>query len=128
MEYIIENFDKSIEFINEFIKNKLENSLSKDPIIMKPLNIKKITYELTNNIKETVNIEEENQTLIRQSLFNFLQTLESNQIIKRKELIFNLNLNMSKNDIWNKVKNILNWSNGKTPICYNNKKFYIHFS
>lgn len=127
LDYISDNFDKSIEYINNFIKNKLEISLAKDPIIMEPLNIKSIIYKINDNIEETINIEEGNQKLVKETLFNFLESLKPEEKIRKKDLIIKLNLNISKTDIWLNIKKILNWANSKTPINFNNKEFYILF-
>ncbi|CCU56320.1 N1R/p28-like protein [Mythimna separata entomopoxvirus 'L'] len=126
IEFIIDNHDKTLEYFYDFVKNKLENSLIKDPKIMNPLDIKSISYTI-GNYTETINIEEENNNLIRQELFNFLETIENKTIIKRTDLINKLKINMNKLDIWNELKDTLKWKNGKDLIKYNNKEFYLKY-
>ncbi|CCU55442.1 N1R/p28-like protein [Adoxophyes honmai entomopoxvirus 'L'] len=124
VEFIINNYDKTLEYIYDFIKNKLQNSIIKDPIIKKPLDIKSISYNI-GNYTETINIEEENNNLIRQELFNFLETIEDKCIIKRSDLLNKLKINMNKIDMWKELKNTLNWKTGKDLLKYNNKEFYL---
>lgn len=126
VEFLVNNYDASIEYINNFVKEKLENSLEKEILIMKPLYIKSIEYTIDNE-KEVVNIDNENTNIVRETFFNFLETLENNSTVTKNELIQNLNLNMNKNSLWKEIKNISSWINSKTAIEYNNKKFFIFY-
>ncbi|CCU56369.1 N1R/p28-like protein [Mythimna separata entomopoxvirus 'L'] len=125
-EFIIENYDKTLDYVYNFIKNKLQNSIVKDPIIKKALDIKSISYNIGNYI-DTINIEEENNNLIQRELFNFIETIENKSIINRSDLINKLKINMNKLDIWKELKNTLKWKNSKDLLKYNNKEFYLKY-
>ncbi|CCU55954.1 unknown similar to AMEV132 [Choristoneura rosaceana entomopoxvirus 'L'] len=131
IEYLKENnieyeHIKTLEYIYEFIKNKLQNSIIKDPIIKRPLDIKSISYNI-GDYTEVINIEEENNNLIRQELFNFLETINDKTTIKRCDLINNLKINMNKIDIWNELKELLKWKTSKDLLKYNDKEFYLRY-
>ncbi|CCU56121.1 N1R/p28-like protein [Choristoneura rosaceana entomopoxvirus 'L'] len=126
VEFIMNNYDKTLEYIYEFIKNKLQNSIIKDPIIKRPLDIKSISYNI-GDYTEVINIEEENNNLIRQELFNFLETINDKTTIKRCDLINNLKINMNKIDIWNELKELLKWKTSKDLLKYNDKEFYLRY-
>ncbi|CCU55819.1 N1R/p28-like protein [Choristoneura biennis entomopoxvirus] len=126
VEFIMNNYDKTLEYIYEFIKNKLQNSIIKDPIIKKPLDIKSISYNI-GDYTEVINVEEENNNLIRQELFNFLETIDNKSIIKRVDLLNKIKINMNKLDMWKELKNALKWKNSNKIIEYNDKEFYLRY-
>lgn len=55
IEFIIENYDKSVEFIMKFIKERLENSFSKEPKQLEPLIIKEDDDKLNNKHDDKLN-------------------------------------------------------------------------
>ncbi|CCU55640.1 N1R/p28-like protein [Choristoneura biennis entomopoxvirus] len=126
VEFIMNNYDKTLEYIYEFIKNKLQNSIIKDPIIKRPLDIKSISYNI-GDYTEVINVEEENNNLIRQELFNFLETIDNKSIIKRVDLLNKIKINMNKLDMWKELKNALKWKNSNKIIEYNDKEFYLRY-
>ncbi|CCU55821.1 N1R/p28-like protein [Choristoneura biennis entomopoxvirus] len=128
VEFIMNNYDKTLEYIYEFIKNKLQNSIIKDPIIKRPLDIKSISYNIGDYTEViNINVEEENNNLIRQELFNFLETINDKTTIKRCELINKLKINMNKIDVWNELKHLLKWKTSKDLLKYNDKEFYLRY-
>ncbi|CCU55445.1 N1R/p28-like protein [Adoxophyes honmai entomopoxvirus 'L'] len=126
LEFIMDNYDKTMDYIYEFIMNKLQNSIIKDPIIVKLLDLKSISYTIGDHT-EIINVEDENNNLIRQELFNFLETIDNKSIIKRSDLLNKLKINMNKIEIWNKLKYTLKWKNSKEILKYNNKEFYLKY-
>ncbi|CCU55450.1 N1R/p28-like protein [Adoxophyes honmai entomopoxvirus 'L'] len=126
IDFIMDNYDKALEYVYDFIKNKLQNSIIKDIIIKKPLDITSISYDI-GGYTETINIDEENNNLIRRELFNFLETIEDKSIIKRIDLLGKLKINMNKLDIWKELKNTLKWKNSNKIVKYNDKEFYLQY-
>ncbi|BAO49375.1 MTG-like gene family protein [Alphaentomopoxvirus acuprea] len=128
VNFIIDNYDKSIEYVNNFIKHKLENVIILDPVIPEPIKINNISFKIGDNI-ENINIDnfniDELKELLNEILTSFI--IQNKFNISRQDLLSSLNLNVNKNTLWNNIKNILNWKNGKQIINYNNNKFMITY-
>ncbi|BAO49372.1 MTG-like gene family protein [Alphaentomopoxvirus acuprea] len=121
VNFIIDNYDNSIEYVNNFIKNKLENVILLDPVIPEPIKINNISYTVGNNVENIDELKE----LLNEILTSFI--IQNKFNISRQELLSSLNLNINKNTLWNEIKNILNWKNSKQIINYNNNKFMIAY-
>ncbi|BAO49373.1 MTG motif gene family protein [Alphaentomopoxvirus acuprea] len=126
VNFIIDNYDKSIEYVNNFIKHKLENVIILDPIIPEPIKINSISYTV-GNLTDNININEFNLDQLKELLDEILTSfiIQNKFNISRQELLTSLNLNVNKLTLWNNIKNILNWKNSKQFINYNNNKFMI---
>lgn len=106
IEFLCKNFDKSIEFVNFFVNNKLTKSISKEKIILPK---KEITPD-NNLIKEQLNI--------------YFDKIEDDFILKKDELFSELELDKSS---WKIIKELLSWKSSNKPIIFNNKKIYIQY-
>jgi hypothetical protein len=56
--FIVNNYDASIDYINKFIKTRLEASLEEEDEVPPPLDYKRLTYQIGDHI-ETIDLEEE---------------------------------------------------------------------
>ncbi|BAO49374.1 MTG-like gene family protein [Alphaentomopoxvirus acuprea] len=128
VNFIIDNYDKSIEYVNNFIKHKLENVIVLDPIIPEPIKINSISYKIGHST-DSININEFNVDELKELLDEILTSfiIQNKFNISRQELLTSLNLNVNKLTLWNNIKNILNWKNGKQIINYNNNKLLITY-
>lgn len=128
VEFIIDNYDQSIEYINNFIKIKLENVITLDPIIPEPIKINNISYTM-GEASDNININEFNLEQLSGLLNDILETFnrQNKYNITRKDILESLNKNVNKTILWSKIKNILNWKNSKQGIVWNNNKFIITY-
>lgn len=122
INFIIDNHDSSKEYIINFVKNKLEESIGKENESLPPL---KFYSTKKNDIEENVNIEDENRNLVVEELINFLETIEDGEEISRKKLLNVLNIDLQKNYIWSCIKEYTKWTTSKDLLKYKTKKFTI---
>jgi prophage antirepressor-like protein len=113
--FIIENYDKSIDFINTFIKNKLDTSIKEDIIIPERLNLKQLTFKIGEHT-EVIDLEKEEEVIIREELTVLLESLSDRRKNKDEEIIVMKNNNivdhlasnamLDRTSLWNRVKTV----------------------
>ncbi|BAO49376.1 MTG-like gene family protein [Alphaentomopoxvirus acuprea] len=115
VDFIISNYDKSIEYVNNFIKLMLENIITLDPVIPEPIEIYNISYTIGDST-DTININNFNIDQLKELIDEILQSfvIQNKFNISRQELLSSLNLNVNKLTLWNNIKNILNWKKWQT--------------
>lgn len=132
VNFIVDNYDASIDYINNFIKTRLNESLEEEDEPPPRLDYKKITYQLGEHT-ETIDLEEEDTSMIRDELENILSSIKDQQnssdilIIDRKELIDRLLkiTNLNKKELWGQIKDYTGWRSGKTEIDDGEFKYKI---
>ena len=126
VEFISENFEKSVEYVNSFVKNRLAFSSDKEPVIPKPIEIEKTSLVIKN-------INDDQDEII--DLTN-LSTYDKERILREKLDLFQgeitrkevLNLfKGNKMELWNEIKRITNWKNSKTQIDGIGKELVIKY-
>ncbi|CCV01755.1 hypothetical protein IIV22_078R [Invertebrate iridescent virus 22] len=123
VNFIVDNYDASIDYINNFIKTRLNESLEEEDEDPPRLDYRKITYQIGEHT-ETIDLEKEDNEVIRDELENILSSIKNQQhsssilVIDRKELIDRLLkiTNSNKKDLWSQIKDYTGWKSGKTEI------------
>jgi hypothetical protein len=123
VNFIVENYDASIDYINNFIKTRLNESLEEEDQLPPRLDCKSITYQIGEHT-ETIDVEKEDLSTIRDELDNILTTVKEQQrqseeiVVDRKELVTRLShvTNTPKKDLWYRIKELTGWINSKTDI------------
>jgi prophage antirepressor-like protein len=125
--FIVDNYDKSIEYVNTFIKSRLDQSMEEEDEEVAPLKIGvNVTYQV-GNVEHTEIITEHSEgSKIREELENIIDSIEAQAerigneiiVIKRSELVCRLAqvVSMDKKDLWSAIKGITKWKNGRTEI------------
>lgn len=124
--FIVDNYDKSIEYVNTFIKSRLDQSMEEEDEEVVPLKIGvNVTYQVEDG-EHTETITEHSGGKIREELENIIDSIEAQAerigneiiVIKRSELVCRLAqvVSMDKKDLWSAIKGITRWKNGKTEI------------
>lgn len=139
IEFVMDNYDKSIDFINDFVKLRLQESLAEDAVIPAPLDIRKITYQI-GDYTETIDLETGFDELIKEELFNFLGSIErqyggkSKAEIHRKELVSHMKHKQgavlretNDTDIWVQIKKLVGWKCGKHELKHNSLTYSIKY-
>lgn len=128
LDFICDNYDKSIDKINDFIKNRLDESLSECDEDIPSINLDKITIRYSDNTFEEISEFETNE--IRNEIASILSSIADNQHLTRKNLLEDIAKNVAgytQRDLWNKIKELLNWKNSTNEIEYEGKRFVIHY-
>jgi hypothetical protein len=121
--FIVNNYDASVDYINNFIRTRLDQSLEEEVVIPPPLDFKRLTYQIGEHI-ETIDLEEEESESIREAFEDILTRIkeqhERNEsvVIQRKDLMNRL-LNVSnsnKKDLWSQIKELTGWTNSKSEL------------
>jgi hypothetical protein len=127
LTFIINNYDQSIEYINNFIKVRLSQSLEEEDEIPPALDLKKITYQIGDH-EEVIDLEQENEKDLKKELKNIMRCYKEQQtreeegadviVIERKELVSKLNqfTNESKTGLWNRIKELTGWKASKVEL------------
>ncbi|MGL5962623.1 MAG: GIY-YIG nuclease family protein, partial [Cetobacterium sp.] len=120
LKFIVENYDQSVEFINNFIKIRLSESLEEEDEIPPALDLKKITY-LIGDHEEVIDVEKENEREFKKELKNIMRYFKDQQargdktdgviIVERTELVSRLSqfIGESKTRLWNRIKELTGW-------------------
>lgn len=131
--FIVNNYDASIDYINNFIKTRLDQSLEEEDEIPPPLDYKNVTYQIGDHI-ETIDIENEEYDSIRDTLDDVLtgikeQCERNNQpvVVHRKDLVSRLSYvtNMNKKDLWGQIKELTGWTSSNEEIDDGDFKYKI---
>ena len=112
--FIVNNYDESMDYINNFIKTRLNQSMEEEDDIPPPLNYKKLTYQIGEHT-ETIDVENEETESIREALEDILSSLKDQEerTISREALLVT---NASKQSLWSQIKEFTGWKNSKTEI------------
>jgi hypothetical protein len=130
--FIVNNYDASVDYINNFIRTRLDQSLEEEDVIPPPLDFKRLTYQIGEHI-ETIDLEEEESESIREAFEDILTSIkeqhERNEtvVLQRKDLMNRL-LNVSnsnKKDLWSQIKELTGWTNSKSELDDGNFKYKI---
>lgn len=123
VEFICDNFEQSVEYVNKFIKERLESSIEKTPIIPQPIQIETVDLVVKNindEIEQVFNLSNMNRSEIEKLLFEKLELIETENkeedpvVISRKDFLENFTGN--KKELWDILKTITKWKNSKTPL------------
>ena len=118
---IIDNYDKSQEYVYDFVRNRLEKSAEEDDgEPPEPLDLKSITYNFGEH-SETVNLTHATDEEVKQELIliiNRLRTVEEPLEFTRKELIEELQKKYQgdQRSIWTVMKRVAAWKSSKTKV------------
>jgi prophage antirepressor-like protein len=118
---IIDNYDKSQEYVYDFIKNKLEKSTEEDDgDPPEPLDLKSITYNFGEH-SETVNLSHASDDEVKNELILIINRLKKNDEhleFTRKEIVEELQKKYQgdQRSIWMTMKRILSWKSSKTNV------------
>lgn len=134
--FIVNNYDASIDYINNFIKTRLDSSLEEEDELPPPLDYKKVTYQLGEHI-ETIDLEEEESESVREAFEDILSGLKEQYdrqadetvVICRKDLMNRLSnvINTTKKDLWSQIKELTGWTNSKSEIDEGGFKYKITY-
>ncbi len=121
LDFIINNYDQSQEYVYNFIRTRLEKSADEDDgEPPKPLNMKSITYHFGNHT-ETVDMSQASETEVKDEIMIIINRLKEDREefeFNRKELVDEL---MKKyqgdhKSIWNTVKKVVSWKNSRSKV------------
>ncbi len=118
---IIDNYDKSQDYVYDFIRNRLEKSAEEDDgEPPEPLDLKSITYNFGEH-SETVNLTHATDEEVKQELIliiNRLRTDGEPLEFTRKELIEELQKKYQgdQRSIWTAMKRVAAWKSSKTKV------------
>lgn len=133
--FIVNNYDASIDYINNFIKNRLDQSMEEEDEIPPPLDYKRLTYQIGEHV-ETIDLEEEESDSIREAFEDILSSIREQHdrnsepvVVQRKDIINRLSnvTNTAKKDIWSQIKELTGWTNSKSEIDDGSFKYKITY-
>jgi prophage antirepressor-like protein len=122
--FIIENYDKSIDFINTFIKNRLDTSMEEEDEIPERLNLRQLTFKIGEHT-EVIDLEKEEEVIIREELTILLEALSEKRknkdeeiVVMRSDIVEHLasKVVLDRTSLWNRVKTVVSWKDGKTNV------------
>jgi hypothetical protein len=127
LTFIVNNYDQSIEYINNFIKIRLSQSLEEEDEIPPALDLKKITYQIGDH-EEVIDLEKENEKDLKKELKNIMRCYKEQQtreegpddviVIERIELMSKLNqfTTETKTGLWNRIKELTGWKTSNVEL------------
>ncbi|AHL67628.1 BRO-like protein [Chloriridovirus anopheles1] len=136
VKFIVTNYDASVDYVNKFIKTRLDRSLEEDDEddIPAPLGYKRITCQIGDH-EEIIDLEQEDSEAVREELENMLLQIKEQQsrldnelvVIERKELMDRLAkvTNLPKKDLWAHIKGITGWEKSTKEIDDGSFKYKI---
>lgn len=134
--FIVNNYDASIDYINNFIKTRLDQSMEEEDQLPPPLDYKKLTYQIGEHI-ETIDLEEEESESIREAFEDILTSIKEQHdrnnsepvVIQRKDIINQLSnvTNTTKKDLWSQIKELTGWTSSKYEINEGYFKYKITY-
>ncbi len=138
VEYICVNYDKSIEYLNNFVKNRLPISYEEEdteddiPPPISPEVIIRLNKEQEELFDVTAMINDLLQEYIKGMDPSPEEGTSNNPIvIQREDLIKMITEGIEEEigirSIWHTVKDIISWKSSKTPIEYEGKVYNIHY-
>ncbi|ADO00441.1 hypothetical protein WIV_gp097 [Wiseana iridescent virus] len=134
VDFVSDNYDANIDYVNNFIKTRLDQSLDEDDPEPIPLDIKKLTYHIGDQT-ETIDIEEEESESVKEAFEDVLYWLkeqyarnsEETVVVQRKDIMNRLSstTNGNKKDLWNQIKELTGWISSKAEIDEGGFKYKI---
>jgi len=125
LTFIINNYDASIEYLTNFIKMRLDQSNEEEDSITPPMDLKRVKC-LIGDHEEEIDIEKEDEALLRKEFENILINLkEQNErnkkevmVIDRANLVNQLTplTNDTKKNLWTRIKELTGWMNSKSEL------------
>jgi hypothetical protein len=118
--FIVNNYDASIDYINNFIRTRLDASMEEEDEIPPPLDYKRLTYQIGEHV-ETIDLEEEESGSIRDAFEDILSGVREQQerqsdenetvVIRRRDIMSRLSnvTNTTKKDLWSQIKELSGW-------------------
>ena len=134
VNFIVDNYDESIDHINNFIRTRLNESLEEEDEEPPRLDYKKITYQIGEHT-ETIDLEKEDSGVIKDELDNILTSIKKIRndvevvVVNRKALLEELVkvTNIPKKELWNHIKEYTGWTNSKSEIDDGSFKYKIEY-
>jgi uncharacterized protein YicC (UPF0701 family) len=133
VDFISDNYDANVDYVNNFIKTRLDESLDEEDPEPVPLDIKKLTYHIGEHT-ETIYLEEEESESVRDAFDDILLSLKEQRerngetvVLSRKELMNRLSstTNTTKKDLWSQIKQLSGWTSSKAEIDDGDFKYKI---
>ena len=138
VNYICVNYDKSIEFLNDFVKNRLPLSYEEEdteddiPPPISPEVIIRLNKEQEELFDVTAVINDLIQEYIKGIDPSSEEGTQDNPIvIQREDLIKMITEGIEEEigirSVWHTVKDLISWKNSKTPIEYEGRVYNIYY-
>jgi hypothetical protein len=131
--FIVKNYDASVDYINNFIKFKLSQSLDEEDLEPPRLDCKRITYHIGEHT-ETINLENEDLDtleLIKLEISSMLTDMQQRQVdlvVDRKMLLERLEKKISsepRKNLWTRVKEFTGWTTSKAELTNGDLNYKI---
>ena len=137
VNYICINYDKSIEYLNDFVKNRLPISYEEEDTeddIPPPIS-PEVIIRLNKEQEELFDVTALINDLIQEYIRNIDASSEGTQtdpiVIQREDLVKMITEGIEEEigirSVWHTVKELISWKNSKTPIEYEGKIYNIHY-
>lgn len=134
VNYICINYDKSIDFLNNFVKTRLPASYEEEDTeddIPQPIS----PEEIKNDQDELFDVQSMIQDLIQEYLGSIDSSSEGTKddpiVIQRENLIRMITEGIEEEigirTIWYTVKDLISWKSSKTPVEYGGKVYNIQY-
>jgi hypothetical protein len=128
---IVQNYDASVDYINNYIRNRMDASLEEEDEPPPRLDYKRFTVQIGEHT-ETIDLEEEESDSVREAFEDILLSLKEREdsemlVLQRKDLMNRLSskTNTPKKDLWYQIKELTGWTNSKTEIDDGSFKYKI---
>jgi prophage antirepressor-like protein len=131
--FIVENYDASVDYINNFIKFKLSQSLDQEDEEPPRLDCKRITCHIGEHT-ETINLENEDLDtleLIKLEISSMLTDMQQRQValvVDRKVLLERLEKKIAsepRKNLWTRVKEFTGWTTSKAELSNGDLNYKI---
>jgi hypothetical protein len=133
VNFIVDNYDESIDYINNFIRTRLNESLEEEDEEPPRLDYKRLTYQIGDHT-ETIDIEEEESESIKDALEDILASIKEQRgegpiVVHRKQLVSELLkvTNAPKKNLWSQIKELTGWKSSKNEIDEGSFKYKIEY-
>lgn len=137
VNYICINYDKSIEYLNDFVKNRLPISYEEEDTeddIPPPIS-PEVIIRLNKEQEELFDVHAVINDLIQEYIRNIDASSEGTEtdpiVIQREDLVKMITEGIEEEigirSVWHTVKELISWKNSKTPIEYEGKIYNIHY-
>ena len=135
VDFISENYDASVDYVNNFIKTRLDQSLDEEDPEAVPLDVsnRKMMFDI-GDYTETIDLENEELDSVRDTFDDVLTSLKEQQensgqpvVVYRKDLISRLSstTNGTKKDLWSQIKEFTGWTSSKDELDDGHFKYKI---
>jgi prophage antirepressor-like protein len=131
LTFIVNNYDASVDYINNFIRTRMDASLEEEDEPPPRLDYKRFTVQIGEHT-ETIDLEEEESDSVREAFEDILLSLKEQEdsemlVLQRKDLMTRLSnkTNAPKKNLWYQIKELTGWTNSKTEINDGGFKYKI---